>query len=254
MLNFVEISKGCAKVLLLVFNILCILIALCTFGFAVVDIRVLRQYSEEQATGTVTGDVIILAASLLLIGVATLGCVGAGRENVKMLYLYVGFVMIMVILELLIAIYVSVQRFGLQFRVTDWIREDFYRNVTAEEQDQHDDLWNELQITYECCGLNGPEDYVALGHQITLSCCPRAYNARTENARKLLYKSCVESMTYYKDGCEEEILDILRSDADWLLGVAVISFWFEAASIVLAMWVSSHLKNSVQVYRHTVKY
>ncbi|CAH0604395.1 unnamed protein product [Chrysodeixis includens] len=230
------------------------LIALCTFGFAVVDIRVLRQYSEEQASGSVTGDVVIIAACLLLIGVATLGCVGAGKENVKMLYLYVGFVMIMVIVELLIAIYVSVQRYGLQFRVTDWIREDFYRNVTAEELDQHVSLWNELQTTYECCGLNGPEDYIALGQHITLSCCPRAYNARTENARKLLYKSCVETMTYYKDGCEEEILEILRSDADWLLGVAVISFWFEAASIVLAMWVSSHLKNSVQVYRHTVKY
>lgn len=53
----------------------------------------------------------------------------------------------MVLLELLIAIYVSVQRYGLQFRVTDWIREDFYRNITDENREQHVELWDELQTT-----------------------------------------------------------------------------------------------------------
>ncbi|XP_075970047.1 23 kDa integral membrane protein-like [Anticarsia gemmatalis] len=253
-MNLVQISQNCAKALLIVLNLLCILVALCTFGVAVVDFKILQQYGEEQTGGCFTGDVIIIVASVLLAAVAIMGCVGAAREHVKMLYSYVFCVLLMVILELMIAIFVSVQRYGLQFRVTDWIREDFYKNVTVYDSEQHLKLWDKLQTSYECCGLNGPEDYVALGRHIPLACCPRAYSARTDNARKLMYKSCVETETYYKDGCEEEVLYLLQSDAEYMLGVAVISFWFESISIVLAMWVTKHLRNSVQVYKNTVRY
>lgn len=61
--------------------------ALSTFGFAVVDARILQQYGEEQANGTFVGDVIIIAATLLLSVVAVFGCVGAFRDNAKILYL-----------------------------------------------------------------------------------------------------------------------------------------------------------------------
>lgn len=52
--------------------------------------------------------------------------------------------MIMVMLELLIAIYVSLQRYGLEFKVSEWLREDFFRNDT---DDVHGELWDNLQIT-----------------------------------------------------------------------------------------------------------
>lgn len=65
------------------------LISLFTFGFAVVDMRILKQYGSERAVGTFAGDVIIVAASLMLVAIAIFGCVGAARENVKILYLVV---------------------------------------------------------------------------------------------------------------------------------------------------------------------
>ncbi|XP_041977061.1 23 kDa integral membrane protein-like [Aricia agestis] len=248
--NCAVISASCAKTLLIILNGCCILLALSTFVFAVVDTRILKQYGRENASGTFTGDVIIIIACLLLIAVVTMGTVGAFKEHVKMLYLYIGFLMLMVALEVLISIYVSVQRYGLQFRVSEWLRQDFFGNGTELNQG----MWDELQLTYECCGLNGPDDYLAIRQPIPLSCCPRAYRARTAYAQEILYNTCIRSKSYYMTGCEDQLLGLQQSDADWLVGVAVTAFWFEAIQMLLAMHVANRAKNNVQVYKATVRY
>lgn len=54
--------------------------------------------------------------------------------------------MIMIVLEMLISIFVALQRYGLQFRITEWIREDFFQNITSvESRLSHEKLWDELQ-------------------------------------------------------------------------------------------------------------
>jgi hypothetical protein len=63
------------------------LLAYCILGFAVVDIKLLGQYGDGEASGTFAGDVIIICASLLLIAVAALGVVGGLKGSIKMLYM-----------------------------------------------------------------------------------------------------------------------------------------------------------------------
>ncbi|XP_062526714.1 23 kDa integral membrane protein-like isoform X1 [Bombyx mori] len=229
-------------------------LALMTFVFAVVDTRILAQYGAEQASGSFIGDVVVSVASVLVMTVAVLGIIGVVKSSIKIIYLYVGFLMLLTVLEVLIGIYVSIQRYGLQFRVGEWIREEFYRNVTGASKEAHRKLWERIQINYQCCGLNGPQDYTAMDQPISLSCCYQAYQASTLEAEQKMYKTCIETSSYFREGCEDEILGILAADADYLLGVAVISFWFEAVGMLLAMWVANQLKNSVRVYKHTVKY
>ena len=254
MFNYLHASTQCAKVLLISMNVICILLALFTFGFAVVDTRILKTYGEGQAAGTLVGDLVVIVASLLLVCVAILGCAGTIKNSIKILYLYVSLLLILVLLEIMIAIYVSLQRYGLQFMLSESLREDFFRNYTGEVKITRDKVWDDLQITYECCGLNGADDYAAIGQPISLSCCQRAYRARTANAQQQMYNSCLQTASYFRDGCEDAILDILRADADYLLGVAVLSFWFESVCMLLALLVANQLKNAVSVYKHTVKY
>ncbi|XP_049866822.1 23 kDa integral membrane protein-like isoform X2 [Pectinophora gossypiella] len=229
------------------------LLAIITFAAAVVDIRIMK-HGEVQETGTLAGNIAVIVVSLLLIAVALLGCIGVVKEKPKLLYVYAGFLMIIVVLSVMSGIFVAVQRCGLQLDIRDWMREDFFMNVTGEELIEHNKKWDKIQINYECCGLNGPEDYKAMHQDISMACCPRAHRAQSEHAKQMLYKACLNGENHFYRGCEEVVIDYVQSDADWLLGMAVISFWFEAACMVLAVSVANHLKNRVTVYQDTVKY
>ncbi|KAJ0180298.1 hypothetical protein K1T71_003702 [Dendrolimus kikuchii] len=252
--NLSVLTYSCARVMLLAFNLFCILLALVTLGYVIVDANILRQYGENQATGSIVGDIIVGIASFILICIAIFGCVGVLRSNIKFLYLYIGFLMIIVLLELLLGIWIALQRYGLQFRLTEMMRENFFKNVTIDEQEEHNKQWDVMQNTYECCGLNSPEDYIAIGQKISLSCCQRAYRARTVQAQQRMYATCIEVGSYFKNGCEDELMSLIQEQSEGLLGVAVFAFWCEAIGMLLALVMINHIKNSVQVYKHTVKY
>lgn len=57
------------------------------FCCAVVDMRILADYGEEQAGGSTKGDVVIIIACILLVTLSVFGYLGTVRENEKMLYM-----------------------------------------------------------------------------------------------------------------------------------------------------------------------
>ncbi|KAI5635457.1 tetraspanin family domain-containing protein [Phthorimaea operculella] len=254
MFNLRELSKECAKALLILMNVFCMFISLITFAFAVVDCRVLKQYGEEQAWGTFAGDLSTITVCIFLFSTSMVCCVGVVKERPKLLYLYVGLIMVLVLLELMDGIFVAVQRCGVYIRVQDRLREDFFKNVTGEELTLHEKFWDDLQTNYECCGLNGPDDYISTQRPVSMSCCPIAFQTREPHAQKQLFNSCVMRQAYYQHGCEHEVLYVLETDTDWLLGFAVLSFLFETTGLFLAMYVAKSIENSVTVYQKTVKY
>ncbi|XP_063620852.1 23 kDa integral membrane protein-like isoform X1 [Cydia splendana] len=249
-----EFGHGCSRILLVALNVLCIVTALFIFGFAVVDTRILDQYGEEEAAGTYVGDLLIIAACTLLVIMGIFGIVAVLRNSVKLLYLYVGFHVILMLMEVMLAIYVALQRYGLEYKVTSYLREDFFRNVTGEDVATHRQYWEFLEANYECCGLNGPDDYQIVNSPVSVSCCPRAYRSRTAAAQKQLYRNCLNTKAFYTEGCEDAILYALRDSADCMIGVASMCFWFEVTGTVLSLMVAHNLKNRVQVYKKTVKY
>ncbi|KAL4714033.1 hypothetical protein ACJJTC_008387 [Scirpophaga incertulas] len=221
-------------------------------AFAAVDIKLLSNYGDQQPEGTLAGDLTVIISCIVLISICICGILAVLKANLKAIFMYIASIILMMILQILVGIYMGVQRYGLQYRVAEWLRDDFFSNATDVEHHIH--TWDDLQTKYECCGLNGPEDYLAINQAISMSCCQRAYRARTVYAQRLLYGICIESTSYYQNGCEDEILDLLREDSEWLLGASVFVLWAEGLGVMLAVWVTNNMRNSVHVYKKTVKY
>lgn len=57
------------------------------FAFGVADTNIMKKYGAEHGSGNFIGDMVLITISLLLIIVATFGCVGMLKKNVKMMYL-----------------------------------------------------------------------------------------------------------------------------------------------------------------------
>ncbi|XP_022225642.1 23 kDa integral membrane protein [Drosophila obscura] len=99
---------------------------------------------------------------------AILGCCGICQENVCMTATY-GFIMLAQLIFALLG------TFGFKFN------EDYIRKFASEEVQKMWDLelvepgaMDHNQITYECCGRNGPDDYVIIGRAtLPTTCYPK---------------------------------------------------------------------------------
>ncbi|GAA55584.1 23 kDa integral membrane protein, partial [Clonorchis sinensis] len=96
---------------------------------------------------------IVLGAIILL--VSFLGCCGAIKENVCMLYTYGVLLVILLIAEIVAAIMTVVYKDKIDPEI-EKIFKDAVRDYPKPEIQQSIDL---IQKTFECCGATGPEDY-----------------------------------------------------------------------------------------------
>lgn len=77
------------------------------------------------------------------------------KTNENLVFQYVICIMLLVVQELLVAIFVSVQRYGLQYSVSEWLQEDFYSNDTRTDSEvrEHERFWDTLQADVSFEGL-----------------------------------------------------------------------------------------------------
>ncbi|CAG5011677.1 unnamed protein product [Parnassius apollo] len=233
-------SIRCLKFFLTLFNITCIFFSLVLMTICVINMRNRKAHPEQQSTLSRGVLSFLLTLSLGLVLSAILGCIGALRENVKILYVFAGFFIFLVSVEAVATVGSAV--------LNTWagggseLRVHFYKNSTVEDEGGHA-FWDQLQSENQCCGVDGPQDYAILNREIPSSCCARAHPLREGGARRHHHASCLSAKSYYTAGCEETLRQKKSFKGKMFITTGVVFLLLEIMCIILAIWMARKIRS-----------
>ncbi|XP_034840418.1 23 kDa integral membrane protein-like [Maniola hyperantus] len=235
-------SIRCMKFFLALFNIAFILFGLVLMAICVIDMRDRKSRPEQHSalSRAVLSFLITLALGLVL--TAVLGCIGALRENVKILYVHACFLIFLVSIEVVVGVGGAV--------LSAWVggsselRVEFYRNSTVDDEGpNHTVYWDDLQSENQCCGVDGPQDYAILQREIPASCCARAHPLREGDARRHFHSTCLNNKSYYMRGCEDILRQKKALKGKIFISTGVLFTLLEIICIILALWMARTVRN-----------
>jgi len=171
----------------------------------------------------------MLGINLLWAFIAFLGCCGAAQENSCMLKAFAGINLAFLILTI-IAISLIV---GLWDKLLPEMNKRLHTLINNYGQNKTDNAIDELQQTFQCCGVDSMDDWTKAGHAIPQSCCAK------ENQ-----ESCDRDYAF-KDGC----ISLLNLDHIWKILVAfgVITILLPLLIIVGTCYLACAIRKEYEV-------
>ncbi|XP_046964544.1 23 kDa integral membrane protein-like [Vanessa cardui] len=234
-------GMNCIKYLLVVFNALFMIFGIVIIAAACVDMGVMRDFAGMETTGHET-DVVLIVVGVLIIVVAAFGCFGAWKESPKLLYIFAGCLIIIILLELSVGIAAAALRPQIEGTMKTQLRASFIKNKSTREEDStYREFWDRVQSNLECCGVTGPDNYVASEPRLnpSFSCCPPD---GTDRADEIKRSDCISLSKYYQEGCEDKVLSTVHSAGMTVIVCGILFCFLEVIGIVLALWLAHSIK------------
>ncbi|XP_063821497.1 23 kDa integral membrane protein-like [Ostrinia nubilalis] len=231
----------CIKYLLVVFNGLFLIFGIVIIATACVDLTMIKDFAGQDMTGHET-DALLIAIGVLIIVIAAFGCFGAWKESPKLLYIFAGCLIIIILLELSVGIAAAALRPQIEGSMKKQLRASFIKNKSIREEDSYyRTFWDRIQSNMECCGINGPDNYGAQEPRVNppYSCCPPDSSDRAEEIKR---SDCLSGSNYYKEGCEDKVLTTIHSAGLTVIVCGILFCFLEVAGIVLALWLAHAIK------------
>ncbi|KAL4225545.1 hypothetical protein ACF0H5_016233 [Mactra antiquata] len=243
---------GCAKALLIVFNFIFWLSGAAILGVGIWMIVDKNIGSYFEVLNLDTHDQFFKYAAYILIGLGVFvflvgfcGCCGAIRGSKFLLGLYIFFLVLIFAGELCAGVLMIVYRVQIEDKIDDAlessIKKEYGESVTIT------DAWDVVQVQLDCCGGNGPNDYVdskfvnkQSEQMIPLSCCVLTNKGTAEeNPKDAIAKNgtaCYDKLgEYYEKGCKDGLLDWGKEHTTILIGVGIGIACLEIFGIVFAI-------------------
>ena len=190
------VLKGCIRIFLFVINTITVI-----FGFAITAIGIYcvskskTEPFNDMETGSLVGFIVFtLFIGLFVLTLGLLGVFGSITQSPKMMNVYVGLIVVVLILELVLLVGSLVSKKKIigtaKDGFEDYVGEYYQKGIDANIQKAVD----AIQSSLECCGFNGQSDYS--GHLPPLSCC----NSDDYDD----FSQCPDSKKF-KEGCKEKL-------------------------------------------------
>ncbi|XP_068116977.1 tetraspanin-18 [Hyperolius riggenbachi] len=208
-------SLSCVKYLMFIFNFFIFLGGTFLLGLGIWVLVDPTGFREIIAANPLLfmGAYLVLAMGAMLFLLGFLGCCGAVRENKCLLLFFFMFILVIFLAELSAAILAFLFRENL---TRDFFTKELKRHYQGNNSsDIFTSTWNSVMITFECCGVNGPEDFGGALHfrshphnMAPEACCKRS--AAKREAELLSRRDCMQGTDLHRQGCYSTILNALE--------------------------------------------
>lgn len=211
----------CAKMFIMVINIVIILI-----GGAMLAAGIYWQLSPTGFYKEIFNHdifnvpivAIVIGSLLLLVGLC--GFMGACCEVMFLLKAYMGFLILIMLIEIVVAVGCVAMKTSVEEYATNRTSEliGFYGDETKDEEEIIEKTIDLVQENFECCGVYGPEDwsqknaerFVVDGKNIVPNSCCKAANKDDEDCgSKIDYRS---NENIYKSGCKVSMMNYVENN------------------------------------------
>lgn len=226
---------SCIKYLLFVFNLL---FAISGITILAVGATILASQNNLQliTENYWSGAIVLIAVGFIVFLISFLGCCGAIRNSNVMVMSFAILLIIIFVLELTAAVAAYVLRADVHDMVQNGLNKTIlsYNNNT-----QFKEGWNILQHDFECCGVNGPEDWKNVFKNTTLPdvCCPD----------KDVKESCTMGTTqHYTEGCLKKFENTIQNKALLAGGIALAVCFIQIIGVILACCLGKALRKDYE--------
>ncbi|KAF7224193.1 tetraspanin-18B [Nothobranchius furzeri] len=234
---------SCIKYLMFVFNFLIFLGGSFLLGVGVWVLVDPTGFREIVAANPLlfTGIYIILGMGGMLFLLGFLGCCGAIRENKCLLLFFFMLILLIFLAELAAAILAFIFREHLTREYFTKELKSYYQGYNN-KSDVFSSTWNAIMTTFECCGVNGPEDFkdsvfrqMDQTHVIPVACCKRT-SQNGEVAYTNLEHCISGNMEFRKNkGCYSAVVDYFELYIYVAGALAIVVLTVELFAMIFAM-------------------
>ncbi|KAF5397349.1 Tetraspanin [Paragonimus heterotremus] len=207
-----SLGMKCLKCAVFFFNVICFICALVLITVGVYVQVNFSSYGPELQKVWQAAPIAIIVLGAVILLVSFLGCCGAIKENVCMLYMYGVFLIILLIAELIAAVMAVVYKDKIDDEIEKILR-DALKDYNKEEIRESIDL---IQKTFECCGAKGREDYAG---------------------------DVPESCGTYQEGCSEKFAQFLKQKMVIIACVAFGVCFIQILSAIIAFCLGNRIRN-----------
>jgi len=223
------------KILFLVFLVLYLIAGLSLLITGSVAHRHASQYAEITGHSIMSGAGFIIALGVIIIVLSALGFIGAYKNRLGLLQIFIGSLVLILLLEL-IAVIVG---FTLRNKADEQLHKRLLSSLPAYAGKNGIVVleWDRLQQRWACCGVDNSTDWMEFAKldRPPNSCC--------------VNNICTPSETngttpYFSSGCYQSARSLFFRYSKALGGVSLFFFFIEIVGLILAIVLLRDLKNN----------
>ncbi|KAJ8913828.1 hypothetical protein NQ315_003737 [Exocentrus adspersus] len=226
------------KYILFIFNLI---FAISGIGLIIAGSLVLsnvEEFSHFMESKVLAPPVVLIVVGVIVFLVASLGCYGAIRESYYLLMAYALCLLIIFIIEF--AVGIAAASYKGEFQLSLALRNAMNSSLKKYDTSKLDKIaWDNVQRKLECCGVDGPNDWI----RRPSSCC----HALRENAPDPSPENCRNAKPgddyLYNYGCFPELEMKAARASKAITGVGIGVAFIQIIGIILACWLASAVKH-----------
>jgi len=222
------------KLLFLIFLVLYFIAGLSLLITGSVAHRHATQFSEITGYSLMSGAGCVIALGVFIIILSVVGFIGAYKNRLTLLQIFIGSLFIILLLQLIAAIVA----FTLRNKAEDQLRTKLINSLPAYKNGNQEVIteWDRLQQTWSCCGVENSTDWPNHAkREPPNSCCPN------NDCSKPVQNG---TNNYFNHGCYGSALDLYFRYSKALGGVSIFFFFVEVVGLISAVLLLRDLKNN----------